>query len=68
MFKLFDRVLHHARLYIPIPTMITFIYQSSVGGGTNDMSDWICRVAVKEFRPVVQVKAFNKAFSDALAF
>ena len=23
------------------------------------MSDWICRVAVKEFRPVVQVKAFN---------
>jgi hypothetical protein len=33
------------------------------GGGTNDMSDWICRVAVKEFFPVVQVKAFNKAFS-----
>jgi hypothetical protein len=31
------------------------------------MSDWICRVAVKEFFPVVQVKAFNKAFSYALA-
>ena len=64
---LFNRVLHDARLYVPIPTTRLHSFTKARWGAEQTICRiGFCRVAVKEFLPVVQVKAF-KAFNYALA-